>query len=163
MTSASVAVGELSLKARADRRVPCSEAISATAFPYVGDRTHRYRLVLGVVSAPPAFMSQIVRGDSPAWPHWHKEGIVVRNSGETVTVSVPHAWRNRAAIAWGYGGHGEPFQSVVLVGCGLQKTRGRAYSGGFYLRAHAACVPLTFRVGKRTSTVRFGLGRHCSR
>ena len=159
--SGPVALGQLSQNAEAVRRVPCAQAIAATPFPYIGDRAHRYRLVLGVVSAPPAYMAQVVRTRNPTWPYWHKEGIVVRNSGETVTITVPPAWRERAAIVWGNGGPGEPFRSIVLLGCGSQRTRGRAYAGGFYLRARMACVPLNFRVGTRASTVRFGLGRHC--
>jgi len=160
--SGPVALGQLSLDAQTVRRVPCSEAIGATAFPYVGDRSHRYRLVLAVVSAPPAFMAQVVRVRNPTWRYWHKAGIVVRNSGETVTISVPPSRSDRAAIDWGNGGPDQPFRSVVLVGCGSEQSRGRAYAGGFYLRARAACVPLSFRVGNRTSTVRFGVGRHCN-
>jgi hypothetical protein len=159
--SAIAATGGPATSTSPERRVPCDEAIASTRFPYIGSRTNSYRLVLGAVSVPPAYMAQIERTDDPSWRYWHKQGMVVRNSGETVTISVPRAWRSRAAIAWGYGGHGEPFRSVVLVGCGSEKSRGRAYSGGFYLRARAACVPLTFRVGKRTATVRFGVGRRC--
>jgi hypothetical protein len=144
-----------------ERRVPCDEAIASTRFPYIGSRTNPYRLVLGAVSVPPAYMTQVVRAGNPTWPYWHKQGMVVRNSGETVRISVPPSWSNRAAIVWGNGGTGEPFRSIVLVGCGSDKTRGRAYAGGFYLRARTACVPLTFRVGMRTSTVRFGIGRRC--
>jgi hypothetical protein len=70
------------------RTVPCSESIDGTKFPYVG-----YRLVLDAVSAPPAFLKQVVpTGERP----------------------------------WG-----------------------------------SACVPLIFRVGGRSATVRFGLGRRC--
>jgi hypothetical protein len=146
------------------RRVPCGEAIATTKFPYVtaaGD----YRLVLGVVSAPPAYLPRIYRADSPerkrGWPFWRKQGIIVRNSGESVAISVPSAWRTRAGIVWGNGGTGEPFTSVLLVGCGSDRTRGRAYAGGFYLRSRAACVPLMFRVGRRAATVRFGINRRC--
>jgi hypothetical protein len=39
--------------------------------------------------------------------------------------------------------------------------QGFAYSGGFFLRSPGACLPLTFRVGQRSATVRFGLGRRC--
>ena len=156
-----LAIAEPSAKSPLGRRVPCGEAIAKTRFPYVGNRRLPYRLVLGVVSAPPAHMSQVVRTGERPWPYWHKEGIVVRNSGESVVISVPRLWRSRAAIAWGYGGNGEPFSSLILAGCGSDRTRGRAYSGGFYLRSRSACVPFTFRVGTRSATVRFGIGRHC--
>jgi hypothetical protein len=146
------------------RVVPCEEAIDTTRFPYVGGGRRpelRYRLVLDVVAAPPAYMSQVVSSGSRAWPYWHKQGLVIRSSGEPVTISVATAWRRRAAIAWGYGGHGEPFRSLRIAGCGSDPTVGRAYSGGFFLRSRAACVPLVFRVGERSATVRFGLGRRC--
>mgnify|MGYP001047277723 CR=1 FL=1 len=38
-----------------------------------------------------------------------------------------------------------------------------AYAGGFLLRARRECVPLTFTVGRRSQTVRFGLGGSCGR
>jgi hypothetical protein len=144
--------------------VPCSEAIDVTRFPYIGNRQpdHRYRLVLGVVSVPPAYMGQVVATGEQPWSYRRKQGLVVRGSGEPVSISVPAAWRSRAAIAWGYGGKGEPFSSLRIAGCGSDKTIGRAYSGGFYLRSRSACVPLVFRVGKRTATVRFGVGQRCN-
>ena len=146
------------------RTVPCHEAIDMTRFPYIGSRRpeHRYRLVLGVVAVPPAYMAQVVPTGERPWSYWRKQGLVVRASGEAVTISVPAAWRRRAAIAWGYGGNGEPFSSLRIAGCGSDKTVGRAYSGGFYLRSRSACVPLTFRVGRRTALVRFGVGQRCN-
>ena len=111
---------------------------------------------------PPAYMAQIVPTGERPWRYWRKQGLVVRASGESVTISVPAAWRSRVAIAWGYGGRGEPFSSLRIAGCGSDKTSGRAYSGGFYLRSRSACVPLLFRVGTRSVTVRFGLGQRCS-
>ena len=146
------------------RTVPCSEAIGVTRFPYSGNRQpeHRYRLVLGVVAVPPAYMQQVVATGEKPWAYWRKQGLVVRASGEAVTISVPAAWRSRAAIAWGYGGKGEPFSSLRIAGCGSDKTEGRAYSGGFYLRSRSACLPLIFRVGKRTAMVWFGVGERCN-
>ena len=41
-------------------------------------------------------------------------------------------------------------------------SQGYAYSGGFFLRSRAACVPLVFRVGSRSAVVRFGVGRRCA-
>jgi hypothetical protein len=144
------------------RTVPCSEIIGRTKFPYLGDyrANFRYRQVLGVVSAPPAFLKQVVPTNSRPWTHWRKQGLVIRASGESVTIVVPKGWRNRAAIAWGNGGHG-PFSSLRIAGCGSNPSAGNAYAGGFYLRSRSACVPLIFRVGKRSATLRFGLGRGC--
>jgi hypothetical protein len=71
------------------RTVPCSEAIATTRFPYQ-DRERRYRLILGVVSLP-TYLEQIVPSPDPRWPYWRKQGLVVRASGETVTITVPRA------------------------------------------------------------------------
>lgn len=148
-----------------ERTVPCSESIDGTSFPYIGsnDPKQRYRLVLGAVSVPPAYRDQVIRnGEWPWWPCFFKAGLVVRASGQSVVISVPPAWRGRAAIAWGYGGHGV-FGSVRLAGCRALPTQGFAYSGGFYLRSAPACVPLIFRIGRQRATVQFGLGRRCGR
>jgi len=162
--TAAFVVGFATPPARAlpERTVPCSEVIDTTRFPYIGDRrpAHRYRLVLGVVSVPPAYMEQVVPTKERPWAYWRKAGLVVRASGASVTVSVPAAWRRRAAISWGNGGAGR-FGSVRIAGCGSDKTTGDAYAGGFYLRSSSACVPLIFTVGTRTQTVRFGVGRRC--
>jgi hypothetical protein len=140
------------------RTVPCSESIASTKFPYLSPG---YRPVLGVVSAPRAYTSQVIRGNgTPRFPYFFKAGLVVRASGQSVVVNVPPVWRDRAAIAWGYGGHGV-FSSLRISGCQARPSIGFAYSGGFYLRSAPACLPLIFRVGQRSATVRFGLGRRC--
>jgi hypothetical protein len=144
------------------RTVPCREIIGGTRFPYLGgyQPQFRYRLVLRVVSAPPAFMEQVYGTRNRQWPYFRKQGLVVRGSGESVTITVPRAWRMKAGIAWGYGGHGV-FSSLKIAGCGSDPNVGNAYSGGFYLRSRSACLPLIFRVGSRSATVRFGVGRVC--
>jgi hypothetical protein len=144
------------------RTVPCSESIDGTRFPYVGSNKpkDRYRLVLGVISVPPAFHQQIVRNGTEPWLYFFKAGLIIRTSGQSVVATVPKAWRHRAAIAWGYGGRGV-FSSLRFAGCKGLPSQGFAYSGGFYLRPRGACLPLTFRVGRRSATVRFGLGRRC--
>lgn len=144
------------------RTVPCDEIIDLTKFPYVGNREpkYRYRLVLGVVSVPPAYLEQVVPTQEQPWAYWRKAGLVVRAGGESITVSVPKAWRSRAGITWGNGGHGV-MSSLRIAGCGSDRTVGNAYAGGFYLRSRSACVPLIFRVASRSATVRFGVGRRC--
>ncbi len=133
-----------------------------TKFPYVGSSRprDRYRLVLGVVSVPPAFLEQVVPTNSTPWAYWRKAGLVVRASGESVTVRVPQAWRNRVAITWG--NRPDIVSSLRIAGCGSAPEAGNAYAGGFYLRSRSACVPLNFRVGRRSATIRFGLGRPCT-
>ena len=144
------------------RTVPCRESILGTKFPYVGSSRpqYRYRLVLGAVSVPPAYLAQVVSTGETLWAYWRKAGLVVRAGGQAVSISVPLAWRERAAITWGNGGNGV-FDSLRIAGCPGGPARGLAYAGGFYLRSPSACLPLVFRVGRRSETVRFGIGRHC--
>ena len=167
--SVIVAVGVLGATAAAIsaatapvRSVPCGDVIGQTKFPYVGNSQpeHRYRPVLGVVAVPPAYMQQVAAtGDEP-WAYWRKQGLVVRATGEAVTVTVPTAWRKRLAITWG---NGPIVSSLRIEGCGSKANTntGSAYAGGFLLRSPRACAPLTFRVGSRTATVWFGVGQRC--
>src|SRR6478735_6333168 len=145
----------------APRAVPCSEIIDSTNWPYIGSRNprYRYRPVLGVVSVPPAYISQVVHLRDGAWPYWSKAGLVVRAGRGPVTVSVPLAWRKRAAITWG--GNTGIVSSLRILRCGSNASHGNAYAGGFYLRSRYACLPLVFRAGGHSATVRFGLGRRC--
>lgn len=143
------------------RSVPCGDAIGFTKFPYLGNSRpeNRYRRVLGVVAVPPAYMQQVVPSSQKPWPYWHKQGLVIRATGESVTVTVPKLWRKRAAITWG--NNAGPVSSLRIEGCGTSRAVGHAYAGGFLLRSPSACVPLVFAVGKRSVTVRFGVGERC--
>jgi hypothetical protein len=141
----------------------CSGSIDSTKWPYFGNyqRRLRNRLVLGVVSVPPAYLQQVVPTHREPWAHgwdyWRKAGLVVRAGSAVVGVSVPKAWRNRVAITWGTG----IVSSLRITGCPGPSNVGNAYAGGFYLRSRSACVPLIFRVGTRSATVIFGLGQTC--
>jgi hypothetical protein len=121
---------------------------------------HPQRVVLGVVSAPPAYIPQTVASGESRWPYWSKSGIVVRANSRPVLVSVPAAWRKRAAISWG---DAPTASALVFPSCPPSSSLGdwNPYAGGFHLRSRSACVPLVFRVGERTATVRFGVGRRC--
>jgi hypothetical protein len=122
-------------------------------------RAGGYRVVLGVVSVPPAFLEQIVSSGNRQWPYWRKAGLVVRAGAPPVTVSVPRAWRTRAAITWG---NSTGIVHVVRVAsCPAARSAWNAYAGGFYLRSRSACVPLRVTVAGRSAIVRFGLGRRC--
>lgn len=119
-----------------------------------------YRVVLGVVSVPPAYRPQVVPTDRQPWTYWSKAGLVIRGGSPTVSVTVPKAWRNQAAITWG--NNTGIVTALRIAPCPASKQAPwNAYAGGFYLRARSACVPLIFRVGQRSATVRFGLGRPC--
>jgi hypothetical protein len=159
---AAIAVGSSRSSVRPlARTVPCSEIIDQTNCPYRGssDPRYRYRSVLGVVSVPPAYISQVVRLRDSAWPYWEKAGLVVRAGRGPVTVSVPSAWRKRASITWG--GNTGIVSSLRILRCGSSPRQGNAYAGGFYLPSRSACLPLVFQAGGHTATVRFGLGRRC--
>ena len=144
------------------RTVPCRENIGGTRFPYGGSifSRYRYRLVLGAVAVPPAYLEQVVPTGEKPWTYWRKAGLVVRADGQAVSIRVPSGWRGRASITWGNGGNGV-FDSLRIAGCSGGAARGLSYAGGFYLRSPSACLPLVFGVGRRTEMVRFGIGRHC--
>jgi hypothetical protein len=137
------------------RTVPCSQVIDHPKFPY---RSGGYRLVLDAFSVPPAYLRQVVHVGG-SWPYWRKAGLVIRAGTPAVTVTVPRGWRSRAAIIWGNAG--KPASSLRFASCAGRTSEGRAYAGGFYLRARSGCVPLVFRVRARSATVSFGVGRRC--
>ena len=122
------------------------------------DRRSGYRVVLGAVAVPPAYLPQVVATPGQSWPFWRKDGLVIRAGSPAVVVSVPNGWRKRAAITWGNSG---PVSVLRLASCPPPLGAWNAYVGGFLLRASSACVPLIIRVGQRSTTVRFGLGRRC--
>jgi hypothetical protein len=117
------------------------------------------RVVLGAVAVPPRYIAQTTRGEG-RWPYWSKAGLVVRADSPPVVVRVPPAWWDRAAITWGDGG---PAAALRIDSCPPSSSLGRwnPYSGGFLLKTRAACVPLVFRVGDRSATVRFGVRKRC--
>ena len=143
--------------------MPCAEIVDLTRFPHWGNAQPQYRnrLVLDAISVPPAFVPQVSPSGETPWRYFSKWGMIVRSEERSVTVTVPPRWRNRVAISWGDAGHGV-FQTLRFAGCGHGESVGDAYAGGFFLRSRSACVPLTFRVGDRTATIRFGIGRPCS-
>jgi hypothetical protein len=119
------------------------------------------RIVLSVIAAPPAYMGQIQRQEG-RWTFWRKAGLVVRGDSPPVRVSVPKAWRTRAAIGWG---SVRETAALRVDSCPPSGELGEAgdwnpYAGGFSVR-RPACVPVTFRVGTRERTVRFGIGKRC--
>lgn len=119
------------------------------------------RVVLGAVAVPLKYLPQTVETGDARWPWWSKSGLVVRADSPAITVSVPPRWRSRVAIGWG---QVQPTSSLRIETCPpLSRPEGwNPYSGGFYLRARAACVPLTFTVAGRSATVRFGVGKRCA-
>jgi hypothetical protein len=132
--------------------VSCTSIIGRSAGHAAG-----YRVVLGVVSAPPAYLQQVERVHTGRWTTWRKAGLVVRAArGRERSEGVAR----RAAITWG---DSAIVSTLRIAPCEafLPPKVWNAYAGGFYLRSRSACVPLVFRVGRREQTVRFGLGRRC--
>jgi hypothetical protein len=134
--------------------VSCGTIIGEADSGHGGDR----RLVLGVVSVPPAYLPQTVPTDSRPWRFWSKRGLVVHADAGPVTVRVPRAWRRRVAIEWGNSGI---VPALRIARCPRSIKPWNAWAGGFHLRERSACVPLVFSVGGRSATVRFGVGRRC--
>lgn len=135
----------------------CSSIIGEATGPRVGG----YRLVLGRVSVPPAFLEQPavpLPAGSP-WPYWHKAGMVVRSGRKRVTITVPAEWRSKVAIGWGSARSGHT--AVVFEACPDRRARWFAYAGGFYLASPTICAPLTVKVGERSRVTRFGIGTRC--
>jgi hypothetical protein len=140
--------------------VACGKSIGSVA----SGRAGGYRVVLGVVSVPPAFRPQVVRKGTRdkdrEWPYWSKAGLIVHGGSPPVTVTVPRRWRNRAAIEWGNTG---VVSALRIAPCGTNPEKPwNSYAGGFYLRSRSACIPLIVRVGNRSATVRFGLAEVCT-
>jgi hypothetical protein len=139
--------------------VPCDEI----AGPSPSGDADGYRVVLDVISVPPAYLGQVVRVRGEGrWRYWSKVGLVVNSRAGPVVVSVPVAWRRRVAITWG--NRSGYFHTLRIAACPsvLAPDGWHGYAGGFLLRARSACVPLVFRTGGRSATVRFGIGRHCT-
>jgi hypothetical protein len=136
--------------------VSCESIILDSKFPH---RTGGSRLVLGVVSVPPVYLRQVVPTGRRPWAYFRKNGLVIRGGSPPVDVLVPKAWRTRVRIGWGDGG-GSSLRFASCPPVGREKP-GNAYAGGFHLRTRSACFPLIFRVGERSETIRFGIGRRC--
>jgi hypothetical protein len=137
--------------------IPCGEKAGTSASGTVDG----YRVVLGVVSVPPPVLRQAVRTKSARWPFWRKAGLAIHPTRKTVSVIVPQAWRKRVALTWGW--DHPPANAVKFQPCPYGNLGWNGYAGGFYLSKRQECVPLIFKVGKRTKTVRFGFDKRCSR
>ena len=144
------------------RTVPCDEIIDVTPFPDRGNAQPQYRNrpVLDAISVPPAFIPQVSSTGERPWRYFSKWGMASALTRDR----CPSPCRRAGAIGWrSRGGTAVTASSRGFASraAGTESV-GDAYAGGFFLRARSACVPLTFWVGGRTATVRFGIGRHCA-
>src|SRR5262249_6803599 len=131
------------------RAVGCDQIIQQTDPP-------GGQVVLGVLAAPPARMARAAPTGTRPWAYFAKHGIDIRADSPAVLVTVPAAWRHRAAIAWG--NNVGAVSSLRLLTCPRQLGAWNGYAGGFYLRSASGCVPLVFQIGRRTATLRFAIG-----
>jgi len=122
------------------------------------------KTVLGVISIADANWPT-VRVHQGLWRYWDKDGLWIWTGHQAVTITVPKAWRNRAAITWGANaGIVSTLRlpgTLLTPGCPAGPGIWNAYPGGLYLRSRSACVPLVFAVGRRSAVVRVGVGRRC--
>ena len=140
----------------ADITAACSDAVLRVA--PAAARSDSWRVVLGAVSMPPAYIRQTVPHEADGWSYWSKYGINIEAGSPIVRISVPKAYRSQVAIGWGLGG---PVSAERFAPCSPPPTYWSGYAGGFYLKARSACVPLLIQVGKQSKTLRFGIGRRC--
>jgi hypothetical protein len=134
--------------------VLCSQAIGHPTSATAGGRT----LVLGVVALTPYLPQTVADENGPHLHYWSKTGLIVR-SGAVVTISVPPAWRDRAAIGWG--SPAWPVSSLRVARCSWMDFKWNVWAGGFFLRDRTACVPLVVRARGSTARIRVGVGRRC--
>jgi hypothetical protein len=122
-------------------------------------------IVLGVISLGRDFLQRTVPVHQGWWRYWQKHGLEILDGHQTVTVSVPKAWRNRVAITWGANagivGTLRLPGTLHTPGCPAAPLAWNGYAGGFYLRSRSACVPLVFAVGRRSAVAHVGVGRRC--
>ena len=136
--------------------VSCDESIGGARYSGtdVGDR-----FVLRVISVPTENRPEAARpSGKKGWPYFAELGLVVRTDVPPVEISVPEDWRERVAISWGSAAIAPALRVASCPSYGLPWN---AFDGGLYLQARTGCVPLRFRVGGRSATVRFGFGTKC--
>jgi hypothetical protein len=114
------------------------------------------RLVLGVLAAPPAHIERAASTATRPWSYFAKYGIEIRADSPDVLITVPEAWRQRAAIGWG--NNIGTVSSLRLASCPRQLGEWNVYAGGFYLRSASGCVPLIIHIRRQTTTLSFAIG-----
>jgi hypothetical protein len=137
--------------------VTCEESIGGARYSGTDEGA---RILLGAISVPPEYRPEaaVPSGDK-RWPFVAEVDVVFRAEQPPVDVVVPKEWRKRAAISLG---NTKLASSLQVSACPNNGLPWNAFTLGFNLQERTACVPLAFRVGARTTTARFGLGKHCT-
>lgn len=136
--------------------VGCDESIGGARFSGTDNGA---RIVLATVSVPPARLPEppVASGDK-TWPYVAAVDLVVRSEQPPAEIVVPKEWRERVALTIG----GQKLvDSLQIATCPNNGLPWNAFSAEISLTTRTACVPLTFRVGGKAETVRFGIGRGC--
>jgi hypothetical protein len=145
---------------------PVAPAADGCQLPVGNQPSPPGKIVLGVISLGPEFLQPTVPVHQGWWRYWQKHALWILDGHQTVTITVPTAWQNRAAITWGVNvGIVSTLRlpgTLLTPGCPVGPLKWNGYAGGFYLRSSSACVPLVFAVGRRSAVVRVGVGRSCS-
>ena len=131
--------------------VPCAGVVLR---PKTLDRSHR--IVLDRVAFPGTRVWQTASTHS-SLPYSSKALVFVRPGRSAVTISVPLAWRDRAAISWG---GTTATHTLRFPSCPTREARWNGWNGLFYVQA-PACVPLHISVGQRSAMLRLGIGNAC--
>ena len=126
--------------------------------PHSGDQ-----VLFGYVAVPPrdAYLGQPDRDLTKRWRYTTWRYLLVHTGTKAVTLSVPQAWRGRFGINFGDSGN-RGLTALRVSPCRYALSNGlwNEFGGNFSFNARA-CVPLVVRVGKRSTTVHFGLGKRC--
>jgi hypothetical protein len=128
--------------------VLCSDAIdSMTGYGGVP-------VILGRVGLETMRTRQVARLEGQPFRWWAKSALVVEEGRAPVVISVPSAWRSRAAIAWNNRG-ADPTSVEHVQSCPGHVWL--AYPGGFYAQTRG-CIPIDVAVGARHRRVWIGMG-----
>ena len=57
--------------------------------------------MLGALAVPPAHLEHAAPTGTRPWAYFSKYGIAIRAGSPAVLITIPEAWRHRAAIGWG--------------------------------------------------------------
>jgi hypothetical protein len=132
----------------AQATVLCSDAIDGGTGP------GPVPLILGRVGLQTSTIQQPVPLQGETFRLWSKSGLVVIRGTAPVVISVPRAWRARAAITWSNRGLGETSVEHVQACPGGGWL---AYPGGFFAMTKG-CFPLDVAVATRHRRVWIRMG-----